>query len=95
MEMSCGQRTCIALGKSPLLYIPAVKGHPADPVAVYQSWWQPHTPPHPTSHFSPSLKAAHILHMYGDSFMIAKAFKVMFQAPGVDQTLYSLHSLWR
>ena len=80
-------------GSAPVLPIPAVPGHPVDPVAAY----------HQLLASSPSSSPDHPLFTYTQGTgvvtvmvcMLAAALATMLQSLGTDYTLFSFHSLHR
>ena len=86
-------KTHQSIGKAPVLPIPAVLGHSADPVTAYCQLQtsSPTTSPdqplltHNTQHHCTTLTVS----------MLTKALTVLLDALGLDPGLFSLHSLWR
>ena len=81
------------VGRTPVLPIPSIPGHPADPVGAPQApagfvTDQLLQPPSPHLHLP-------LMHGYGNCQMLAQVLCVMLHEMGLDSTLYSLHSLRR
>ena len=81
------------MGRSTLLPIPAVKSHMADLAAAYQELLAALPTTSPNQMLLTLMEGS--TRITATVFMLVKAFKIMIHALGLDQTLYTLHSLRR
>ena len=85
-------QTIQVVGRTSVLPIPSIPGHPADPVGAYKHRWLRHRPPPPTN-LDLLTFTSHSGMVTVTVRMLAQSLCVMLQELGLDSTLYSLHSV--